>query len=356
MPFLDVPSSNSSSSSLLLDGNKLAAGRPKLDEDVLCPPISFPGQGGSKLNTQTLTPSASFVLKSVLAEPASIYIASENASTTFGASQKIFINVCHHEAVPEPSSSTSKSTKGEVSAKQDMSDEAWIPGVASDMAVTLDRAGAPSLLVDVIMASTVHRRLKSDQAYKQIVIQFALERVEKKFSIKLARDYSTPKTLQSKGPLVARSVILPAPRLAAPRVTLAPPLTEKRTLATPNSSESSSNLGLPRLRTSFELSKPSDRSAGMTDTTRSFTFRIYLPSTLRPTPTEPAPRTTLEFLAPDQFSFTVHATCGVTLNVMKEVGRLDDSIGRLCRVNASSVEAEWIVSEGILLISGLLEE
>ncbi|KAL7411720.1 pre-RNA processing PIH1/Nop17-domain-containing protein [Mrakia frigida] len=335
MNFLDIPASSSASSSFMLDETKLAAGRPELE-----PSISFPGQqSSSKLRSQTITPLASFLLKSYLDKEANIFIPTQGSSTTFPPKLKVFINVTHHHLVPAPPPPSSKGVSLDV----------WVPGVVGDVSVTVDKVGNPSLLIDVVLSTEVHTKLKKDPEFKLYIIQVALEKVEEKLSIDLSRNYSLPKTLASKGPLLPRTVILPS--LPSNSATAAPPPPEPTpTVLTSSSpppssddapflsisSSSTTRSLLPRPSTIFSLDKEK----------KTFTFTILVPLVL-PVPKKEdskAPKATLEFVEPGTVKFGVEGIYSLEEDLSSRLGKE--------KVDEKGWEAEWRVEGGKVVLKG----
>ncbi|PBK92670.1 hypothetical protein ARMGADRAFT_1013211 [Armillaria gallica] len=140
----------------------------------------------------TLTPQAGFCVKS---------------STNGGNGMKVFINIAWDANVPSPPPASNEVIQRAMQGEDD--DEGWyVPVVVSEPRGDVDKAGKPSLVIDCIYNKSLKSRVLRDPAWKTFLIELALQRIEVQSGLVLSRRIGTP-NIASKGKLGPREVTVP---------------------------------------------------------------------------------------------------------------------------------------------------
>ncbi|KAK0216025.1 pre-RNA processing PIH1/Nop17-domain-containing protein [Armillaria fumosa] len=135
----------------------------------------------------TLTPQAGFCVK----------------SSTNGT--KVFINIAWDANVPAPPPASDDVIQRAMQGE----DEGWyVPVVVSEPRSDVDKAGKPSLVIDCIYNKSLKSRVLRDPAWKTFLIELALQRIEVQSGLVLSRRIGAP-NIASKGKLGPREVTVP---------------------------------------------------------------------------------------------------------------------------------------------------
>ncbi|KAK0189713.1 pre-RNA processing PIH1/Nop17-domain-containing protein [Armillaria mellea] len=138
----------------------------------------------------TLAPQAGFCVKS---------------TTTAGNGMKVFINIAWDPNVPSPPPASDETIQRAMQGD----DEGWyVPVVVSEPRGDVDKAGKPSLVIDCIYNKSLKSRVLRDPAWKTFLIELALQRIEVQSGLVLSRRIGTP-NIASKGKLAPREVTVP---------------------------------------------------------------------------------------------------------------------------------------------------
>ncbi|CCE86106.1 Piso0_005756 [Millerozyma farinosa CBS 7064] len=148
----------------------------------------------SKNDTITLHPTEGFVIKS--------RIESATDLGKYSLGTKVFINVCHDQAVPRPSIDFDPA----VVFPLIISNEWEIPMIVSTEKSSADKKGLPSFVYDCCINTTCFQWCQINGELRSILIEWCLESIELMYELSLSREYSTPKMLQ-KGKLSETEVL-----------------------------------------------------------------------------------------------------------------------------------------------------
>ncbi|EJD36189.1 hypothetical protein AURDEDRAFT_147252 [Auricularia subglabra TFB-10046 SS5] len=151
-----------------------------------------------KVKTVTITPSAGLVVKARRVDAR-------------GGPAKVFVNVAHDAHVPKPLSATPDAVRAALArgGGAPASGDFAVPLIVSDVRQVRDKAGAESLVVDVMLSPEVRAWMK-DPDYTRFIVELCLQRVEQRHSMEFSRDSLAFPDIRSKGPLEPRDVNLPS--------------------------------------------------------------------------------------------------------------------------------------------------
>ncbi|PCH43069.1 hypothetical protein WOLCODRAFT_121465 [Wolfiporia cocos MD-104 SS10] len=127
--------------------------------------------------------------------------------------RKVFLNVAWDPNVPPPPPGADDAIQRAMhadAAAEDGDDDWFVPVVLSEPRETADKAGRPAVVFDAVCNSSLKHRTAADPAFRTFLTELALQRLESTYPpLSLDRRIGTP-NLRSKGPLMPRTVRVPA--------------------------------------------------------------------------------------------------------------------------------------------------
>lgn len=141
-----------------------------------------------------LHPTGGFVIKS--------RIESATNLGKYSLGTKVFINVCHDQAVPRPPIDFEPA----VIFPLIINNEWEIPMIVSIEKTSTDKKGVPSFVYDCCVNTTCFQWCQINGELRSILIEWCLESIELMYELSLSRDYSIPRMLQ-KGELSETEVL-----------------------------------------------------------------------------------------------------------------------------------------------------
>ncbi|KAF8602228.1 PIH1-domain-containing protein [Ceratobasidium sp. AG-I] len=133
---------------------------------------STPSHGGSAVPVQ-IAPDPAFCIK----------------SRVLPDGHKLFVNICHHSAVPPADGN--------------------LPLILSDRRDGTDKSGQPCIIFDAVFNPALCAKAATDAELRSTLIDVALSRIEQASGFTLSRTIATP-NIKSKGPIPPRTARIPA--------------------------------------------------------------------------------------------------------------------------------------------------
>ncbi|KAI0790926.1 pre-RNA processing PIH1/Nop17-domain-containing protein [Abortiporus biennis] len=119
---------------------------------------------------------------------------------------KVFINIAWDDNVPPPPEASEETISRAMLGEEEVT---WfVPVVVSEPRKGVDKAGNASIIFDAVYNTTLKSRSLKDPAFKNFLIELAMQRIESQTSVLLSRQIGTP-NIKSKGTLEPRSVLIP---------------------------------------------------------------------------------------------------------------------------------------------------
>ncbi|KAH7099419.1 pre-RNA processing PIH1/Nop17-domain-containing protein [Auriculariales sp. MPI-PUGE-AT-0066] len=177
----------------------------------------------STVKSVSITPSAGMVVK----------VRSDAARA--GGPSKMFINIAYDAHIPRPPSASPDTVKAALGGI--VAGDYAVPLIVSDVRAVRDKAGADSLVVDVVFSPDIESWM-SDADFRRFIIELAMQKVEHRHSMVLDRNSLAYPNIRSKGTLESRTVMLPSspsdrdPEMSKPLIEELEPSTNTKGKAT----------------------------------------------------------------------------------------------------------------------------
>ncbi|KAI9495425.1 PIH1 family, partial [Zychaea mexicana] len=120
---------------------------------------------------------------------------------------KVYINICHADAIPAPPVANENEIQKALDAEQDATYR-----VPLSMGQPRFDTDSTSLIMDACIHTQPYMRAERDLDFKLYILELAIEFVEEMESVELSREFTMP-NLQSKGTIPQRMLRLPKPAL-----------------------------------------------------------------------------------------------------------------------------------------------